>query len=233
MKEFIKENSIWIIIALLCVIIGLDVYFTLKLNERERKIDEIEYKDSANTYHKQYYESKFKQLKKTNKELYDSLKQYKDEIDFLVQFTHEKEYNSGKVHGNKPNVKDSIVYDTVPIVIEKVARTYEYTSEPNDTFEYRLNVNSFTEPLWYSLDAKVKNKFTIVNKDEGNGINHITIQPSNGGTVSNATVYKKERKNGFWKRFAVGPSVTAGYDIVNKQWGITAGASVTFDLTKQ
>jgi len=231
-KDFLKRHSSWVIAILIAIIVGLVAYFNYQINKKQRKINEIEYTDSTNTYHKQYYETKFKELKKTNRELYDSLKEYKDKIDFLVQFTHEKEYNTGKVEASKPNIKDSTVYDTIPFVVPPIAKTYEYTSEPNDTFQYKLNVNSFTEPLWYSIDAKVKNKFTIVNKDEGNGVNHITIQPNNGGTISDPTIFKKEKKRTFWQRFSVGPAVTAGYDVVNKQWGITAGAAVTFDLTK-
>lgn len=229
LKNIYNRYSLWIVALLIVFIVGLITYFNYQMDKKQKKIDEIEYVDSSGTYHKQYYEGKFKELKKVNKELYDSLKQYKDEIDFLVQFTHEKEYNTGRQH-TKPRIVDSIVYDTVPITVPPIAKTYEYTSESNDTFQYKLNVNSFTEPNWYSLKANVKNKFTIVNKEEGSGANHITIQPNNGGTISEPTVFKKGKKRSFWNRFSVGPSVTSGYDLVNKQWGIMAGASVTFDL---
>lgn len=228
MKDFFKKYSLWIIGVFVLLIIGVDIYLSYKVR---KKTDEIEYTDTTGTYHKHYYESKFKELKKTNRELYDSLKQYKDKIDFIVQFYHEKEYNTGQIH-TKPKIIDSLVYDTVPITVPPIARTYEYISEPNDTFQYKLNVNSFTKPNWYSIHAKVKNKFTIVNKEEDNGMNHVTIQPNNGGTISNPTVYKKEKKKTFWNRFSIGPSVTAGYDLVNKQWGIMGGVSATFDLTK-
>ena len=229
LKKFYNKFSSWIIAILTVLIVGLVAYFNYELQKKQKKIDEIEYTDTTSTYHKHYYETKFKELKKVNRELYDSLKQYKDKIDYIVQFYHEKEYNTGQVH-TKPNIVDSLAYDTIPFTVPPVAKTYEYTSEPNDTFQYKLNVNSFTEPNWYSINAKVKNKFTIVNKEDGNGMNHITIDPENGGTISNPTIYKKEKKRTFWNRFSVGPSVTAGYDLVNKQWGITAGASVTFDL---
>jgi hypothetical protein len=209
---------------------GLVWYSNHQYNESKRLIEEVEYYDSLHRYNKIYYSETFKSLKNKNKELYDSLKQYKDKIDYIVQFYHEKEYNTGQIH-TKPNIIDSVVYDTVPVTVPPIAKTYEYTSEPNDTFQYKLNVNSFTEPNWYSINAKVKNKFTIVNKEE-NGQNHITIDPENGGTISNPTIYKRENKRKVWSRFSVGPSVTAGYDVVNKQWGVMAGASVTFDLTK-
>lgn len=232
MKEFIKKlyekYSSWIIAILIALIVGLVAYFNYKLNEKHKKIDEIEYTDTTGTYNKHYYEKKFKELKKENKELYDSLKQYKDKIDYIIQFYHEKEYNTGQVT-TKPNIIDSVVYDTIPVTIPQIAKTYEYLSEPNDTFQYKLNVNSFIEPNWYSIQAKVKNKFTIVNKEEG-GMNHITINPENGGTISNPTVFKKKEKRNFLDRFSLGPGVTAGYDPINKQFGIVVGASATLDL---
>lgn len=232
MKEFFKElykkYSSWIIAFLLTIVVFLIAYFNYRLEQKQRKIDEIEYTDSTGTYNKLYYEAKFASLKKQNKELYDSLKQYKDKIDYIVQFYHEKEYNTGQVH-TKPNIIDSVVYDTIPYTVPPIAKTYEYTSEPNDTFQYKLNVNSFTEPNWYSIQAKVKNKFTIVNKEEG-GMNHITIDPGNGGTITNPTVWKKKEKRSLWDRFSFGPGVTAGYDPINKQFGVVVGASATFDL---
>ena len=232
MKEFFKElykkYSSWIIAFLLTIVAFLIAYFNYRLEQKQRKIDEIEYTDSTGAYNKLYYEAKFASLKKQNKELYDSLKQYKDKIDYIVQFYHEKEYNTGQVH-TKPNIIDSVVYDTIPYTVPPIAKTYEYTSEPNDTFQYKLNVNSFTEPNWYSIQAKVKNKFTIVNKEEG-GMNHITIDPGNGGTITNPTVWKKKEKRSLWDRFSFGPGVTAGYDPINKQFGVVVGASATFDL---
>jgi hypothetical protein len=75
----------------------------------------------------------------------------------------------------------------------------------------------------------VKNKFTIVNKEEGD-VNHIVINPENGGNITNPTVWKKKEKRNFLDRFSFGPGVTAGYDPINKQFGVVIGASVTFDL---
>ena len=228
LRKFYDKYSSWMIALLIVIIIALCACINYKLKENIKLIDEIEYVDSANQYHKYYYETKFKELKKTNKELYDSLKQYKDKITYLIQFTHEKDYNTGVIN-TKPNIVDTNIKDSMKVDTPLVAKTYEYMSEPNDTFQYKLNVNSYTEPNWYSIQAKVKNKFTIVNKEEG-GMNHVTIQPNDGGNVSNVTVFKKKEKRSFWNRFSFGPGFTVGYDPINKQWGMTAGLTGTFDL---
>lgn len=39
-----------------------------------------------------------------------------------------------------------------------------------------------------------------------------------------------EKKKSFWNRFHIQPQVTGGYDIINKQWGITAGVGVGIDI---
>ena len=229
MKNLLKEKCFYFVLILFFITCGL-LWFADKQYDSSRKLaEEIEYYDSISNYNKIYYSKAFSSLRKENKELYDSLKRYKDNLDYIVQFYHEKEYNTGQTH-IKPIVIDSVVHDTVPIVIPQIAKTYQYVSEPNDTFQYKLNVNSLTEPIWYSIQANVKNKFTIVNKEE-NGMNHVTIGSGNGGVISGVTVWKNDKdKKTFWKRFSFGPGVTAGYDPINKQWGVTVGITGTFDL---
>lgn len=196
-----------------------------KIRESKKLVDEIEYKDSLNRYNKIYYESTFKDLKKSNKELYDSLKKYKDQVSYLVQFKYEKQYDTGIIH-----IKKEKVHDTVLVKEQLIAKTFEYSSEPNDTFQYNLKINSEKEPNWYSLKTKFKDKFTIVNKEDGNGMNHITVGSNNGGDISNVTVFKKKEKRGFKDRLGIGPAVTAGYDPINRNFGLMVGVGITYDL---
>lgn len=227
MIKFIKEKSLWIIGILIVVLLCMYLYYSNKVEKSKEIIDGIEYIDSLGKYNRIYYEKKFSELKEDNKQLYDSLKKYKDQIDFIIQFTHEQDHNTGQVHV-KPNIIDSIVYDTVKVNEVLMAKTYQYTSEPNDTFQYKLNINSYIEPKWYELSIHTKNQFTIVNKEE-NGTNHITIDPHNNGSISDVTVFKKEQDN-FWDRFSFGPGVTMGYDPLRKEWGLTIGITAAFNL---
>ena len=228
-KSVFKSKCFYFVLCLSIITIGLLIYTHYELDKSRKLIGEIEYYDSLNTYNKLYYDKSFSSLEKENKQLYDSLKRYKDQISYLVQFTHEKDYNTGNI-ATKPISVDTL-HDTIIVNEPLVSKTYEYQSQPNDTFQYKLKVNSYTEPNWYNLQAKVKNKFTIVNKEDGNGGNHITIGSENGGVISNVTAYKK--KKSFWKRFVVGPSVTAGYDPINRNFGVTVGVGVTYDLNKK
>ena len=221
MKNIIEQKCFYVVLVLFLITCGLLWYSHNQYQSSQRLIEEVEYYDSLNRYNKIYYSKAFSALKKENEELYDSLRKYKDKLDYVIQFTYEKEYNVGKKK-SKPQIIHDSIHDTITIKEPLVSKIYQYTSEPNDTFQYKLNVNSYTEPIWYSMQAKVKNKFTIVNKEE-NGTNHIVIDPNNGGTVSDVTVWKKDKKR---------TGATAGYDPINRNFGMTIGITGSFDLTK-
>ena len=226
----VTKKCLITVLTILLIAIGLLCFTQYKLAQTKKKIDEIEFKDSTNTYNKVYYETSIKELKKKNKQLYDSLEASKDKIDYLVQFTAKQEYNTGKVIIKKQTVHDTVYVDSLQFADSK---TFEYTNvNPNDTMTYKLQINAKEEPNWYSLNIKTNTQFTIVNKEGENGQNHITIgDNTHSADITDVTVFKKKKKT-FWNRFGVGPSITAGYDLTHKEWGIMAGASVTYDLTK-
>jgi FtsZ-interacting cell division protein ZipA len=175
------------------------------------------------------YEQKLETLKKTNKELYDSLKIYKDEISYLAQFKHTKEYGIHEII--KPIKKNEESIDSVDVknIVEEEVKEFIYENkEPNDTLNYQLRIGSTVEPNWYSVKFKVSETFTLVNK-EVNGINETTIAPSTAsGTISDVTILKQKEK--LKDRISIGPSVTTGYCLINKKVDVMVGVSVTFDL---
>jgi len=233
MKIF-NEKCVLIMIALFLVIIGTLYFSRTELKKSEKLVEEVEYIDSTNTYNKIYYEKEISSLRKENKELFDSLKKYKKDIDFLVQFKYKKSYETGVVHTKKNNSQSVTVTKEEQGINpeEKLeAKTYEYLSEPNDTFEYKLRINSEKEPNWYSLSANVKDKFTIVNKSkDDSNINHITIGSQGSCEISDVTVFKKKEKKKLRDRISIGPGATAGYDPINKNWGVMVGIGVSYDL---
>jgi hypothetical protein len=77
----------------------------------------------------------------------------------------------------------------------------------------------------------VKDKFTIVNKSKyDSNINHITIGSQGSGEISDVTVFKKKEKKKLMDRISIGPGATAGYDPINKNWGVMVGIGVSYDL---
>lgn len=222
--DWLRRHNSHILVMLLLVSIAMLIYMSIRADRTKVIIDEIEFIDSTRVYNQIYYEKTIKDLKKENRILYDSLLSKDKRIDYLIQFTAKKEYNTGKVE-IKPKEENT---DSI-----SEAKTYEYTNEKNDTLSYTLRINSYTEPNWYSLNIKTSDKYTIVNKENGDGINHVTINNNNGGnTISDVTVFKKKEKIKFKDRFIIGPSITAGYDPLNKNVGVMVGVSVTFDIRK-
>ena len=106
-KSVFKSKCFYFVLCLSIITIGLLIYTHYELDKSRKLIGEIEYYDSLNTYNKLYYDKSFSSLEKENKQLYDSLKRYKDQISYLVQFTHEKDYNTGNI-ATKPISVDTL-----------------------------------------------------------------------------------------------------------------------------
>lgn len=222
-KKFINQHLLFIVVVLISIV---STFLAAKKCSNSldgnRIIDkEIEYVDSNKTYNKIHMDAEFSKLKKENKELYDSLKKSRDIIDYLIQFDYEKSYSSGKVETSSKNDNASV----------SISHDYVYESEPNDSFEYKLTINSEKEPNYYQLDTKIKQRFTIANEHD-KGMNHTTIKEDGKGDISNVTVFHKKEKKKFIDRFAVGPSITVGYDPLNKNMGCMVGVSLTFNILK-
>ena len=226
-KDWFKRNWFWLLILasmaiIICVLLNIHAK-DLKLKE---KLDEIEFINQKNEYRKIYYEKEISSLKKTNRELYDSIKGYKDQVSWLVQFKYEKEYDTGVVP-TKPTTDG----DTSSVVKPEL-KEYAYKSELNDTMNYNLTIASTEEPEWYRLKVKLSDKFTIINKDKGD-LNDVTIGGQHQGNISDVTVFTRKEKESFFDRFAIGPSVGYSYDFKHKTFGPTVGFTITYNIRKK
>lgn len=228
-KNFIKNN--WFCILLTCIMavsIGLLIHTHQKDLKLKERLDEIEIINKDNSYRKIYYEKEISSLKKTNKELYDSIKGYKDQVSYLIQFKYEKEYDTGQVNTKPKTDADNQEKDTASAERPEI-KEYAYKNEINDTMNYNLTIASEKEPEWYRLKVKLSDKFTIINKDKGD-INDITIGGEHQGNISDVTVFTRKEKESFLDRIAIGPSVGYTYDFQNKTFGATIGFSITYNL---
>ena len=227
--SWFKRNKVFdaIVIVGLMFSICFLVYTCRTEKKTERGITEIEFIDSIKTYHKMYYEGKIHDLKEENSELYDSIKAFKDQIDYLVQFTYTKSYHTGKVKTEKAKIREK--KELSDIDGKDSTTVYTYGGSKKDTLQYRLRLASEKEPEWYSLDIKVSDKFTIINKEYSGGLNETTIQADGHGQITEPIVIKPQRRK-FWDRFRQGPSATIGYDVINNNIGFTVGWGVSIDL---
>ena len=204
----------------LCAVLFLIVIHLLGNGGKNKSVvnDNTEYIDSNKTYHNINNDKPFKDLKKENKALYDSLKSYKTQINYLVQFKYKKTYNTGKV------IVSNAESNNIP------SKTYEYSNNDNDTLHYSLQINSSKEPNWYRMNISVSDKFTVINKK--NGQNETTVQAQNKGNISDVIVLNKKEKQSFLKRFNIGPTVAIGYDPFKKDVGMTIGVGISFNILK-
>ena len=231
--SFLKKHKNVILYGILMIIVALLTLIGLHTCDVLRRTKKIEYTDSASVHHVKYNYGKFSDLKKENEQLYDSLKKYKKQIDYLVQFTYEKTYTTNKVVIKKESdAQQTYTKNQDGNLVENIeeAKTYEYSNEPNDSINYQLKINSTREPNWYSLDVKMHDRITIVNKNEGNGDNHLTISTDNKAEISNTTVFKKKRKKNIFNKIAIVPGIYYGYDIKNKSIGYGVAVTIGYNI---
>lgn len=219
----------WVAALLLTLLLAaVAMYYDAKVT---READLIEQKMEGNL-EVTNKDKDLKDLKKENRELYDSLEMYKEKLDYVIQFSYSKNYKTDTVWLTKTKK----IY--TPVEIEKYKEevrndttitTYVYENDKNDSINYRLAIGSQTEPKWYSLDMQVSDKFTIVNKKDGE-MNTTNIESGNKGEVTNVTVFNKKQKTRIMNKIAIGPSISFGYDFANKRMAPTVGVSVTYNI---
>ena len=214
-----KFDIDYLLYIILLFIIAFLCYKVYTLNEASEihylQMCEHEEKNKFNTI---FYDQTIENLKKSNRELYDSIKMYKEEIDYLVRFKYNKDYNFDTVFIEKEN--------DLKIENEQV---FEYKSKPNDTLNYTLQIGSLYEPNWYKLKLMISEDFTITNKRYDDK-NVTSITTSSNANITDVTAFKKKEKNKFIDNFFFGPSITAGYDIINNDIGLVVGVSFGYKI---
>lgn len=214
-----KDTVIYFFLVIVICFLGYNLYVLHEKSKEELvMVEEIKNTNKANQASFIHYEQEIDNLSKLNKELFDSLKIYKNQIDYLVQFKYKKKYDTGII---KTDTIVEFVYDE-----DSIIKTFEY-SNINDTLTYNLKIGSSVRPEWYSLKFDVTDQFTIVNKKFDN-FNKTDIESN--GDISDVTVLKKKEKKNIFDNISIGPSITMGYDIAKKEPEFIVGFSITYDL---
>ena len=224
-----KINWNWskiLVVILIVLLIICGIHINVINNNTIKKIEEIEYNnEEQGNYTKLYYENTLKELKNENKALYDSIKNQKNEIDYLVQFKYRKNYVIDTVFIDREINNNS----TNENIVDSLINVYSYKNEINDTLNYELKIGSIAEPNWYQINLSISDEFTIINKNYGE-LNRIDIDASNNSEISDVIVINPKKKYNPLNQLSIGPSITGGYDVINKQWGLMVGVSVVYNL---
>lgn len=117
----------------------------------------------------------------------------------------------------------------VPKIIEKIKTDTVFTSNGDSLFLKTEN-KVYQDSLCVQNDtAIVTNYISGINANLDSTKVQLRVTKE---TITNTVEITKyiEKKRTFWNRLSFGPAVTAGYDPVNKQWGVLIGGSVTFDI---
>lgn len=222
-----KTGKVYMILNIitLAIILILCCKF-YKINQKTTKqVARIETVTNEGKYMQIYNDRELVELKKINEHLYDSIKGMKNEIDYLATFKYKYEHIGDTIKVSIDN--DTITKDTTKVDSVKIFKYNNFDNIENP-FNYELTIGSKKPIDWYKLDFKLNDEFTIVNKKLEN-TNETTIE-SNNGEITGDFIYSKPKRKTFKDRFSFGPSVTSGYDVVNKQFGIMFGFSCTFDV---
>lgn len=217
-----KNLIVNILLTLVIIFLGYQVYNKNQMIDEQTVQLSSKNEDKKNTTI--VYEQKLESLKKNNKSLYDSLKIYKEHIDYLAQFKYKKKYV----------VRDTITkvkFDTINNIIPQTVNEYIYSNKnTNDTLNYQLKIGSAIQPNWYELNLEVSDKFTLVNKKVDN-VNETTIETSSNNTqINDVTILKTKENKTLKDKIAIGPSITTGYCLNNKNLDMMVGVSITIDI---
>ena len=127
--------------------------------------------------------------------------------------------------------RDTLITETqfVPKYIKELKRDTVYTKDGN-TLELARESKRFDKRLTIDKDTADIEIYTSGIETSLDSFK-MALKTHTDVVTNTATITKYiEKPKTFWKRFHIQPQVTSGYDIINKQFGITAGIGVGFDI---
>lgn len=127
--------------------------------------------------------------------------------------------------------RDTLITETqfVPKYIKELKRDTVYTKD-GDTLELAIESKMFDKRLTIEKDTADIEIYTSGIETSLDSLK-MALKVHHEVVTNTTTITKYiEKPKTFWKRFHIQPQVTGGYDIINKQWGITAGIGVGFDI---
>jgi hypothetical protein len=218
----------WVFVILLLTLLIIQ---GINYNTIKKQLVVSEEYNKENTYIRIYESQKLNELKKQNKELYDSISKLKDvESGMIIKF-HEH-YNTDTIKVEKFIVKKDTVLcyaENKDSIIEKVDSIYHYTQD-NDTVKLDIDVKA-NNMKWVKADFTIYDKFTITNREK-DGVNQTTITHSDNATIDNTAMWHRKNTKKWYENFVVSPQVGLGYGTIHKNLDMYVGVGLGYQFKK-
>lgn len=196
--------------VLIFILIGICAVICAKNHRKQPQTE----KGNDSVYTVIYESQKIEELKKKNKALYDS----------LVVERNKKPESAIEIRYKYKYKTDTVTVDKFALNEDSV---YEYSSD-NDTIKTEIALNA-KDLKWVSVNATINDKFTIINRTDGNS-NETTIGHSGNVEIVGADVWHKKKT--FKDRLSIGPQVGVGWGFINNKPDIYVGIGGTIKLGK-
>lgn len=195
----------WVLIVLL-IGVACFIYFGKKQHVDE-KIQQTE-----ESYVKIYESQKIAALEKENKQLYDSIKNLQN-VESVVEIKYIYKTTTDTITVEKFTQKEDSVW-TVEV--------------DNDTVKTNIEIKA-NELKWCNVSTEINDKFTLITQSDEDTNEVITeVKHSPNVDIQETTMWHKKKK--WTDNFHHGPSVTAGYDVINKRFGMVVGYSIIYEF---
>ena len=207
----------WVLIGVLMFACAVVFFGNEKLKkERDRARDEV--------YVKIYESQSIEALKKKNKELYDSLQTANSrKPESALEIRYKYKFLTDTI------TKTKFVEVQPELEADSNFTVYHYESD-NDTIQTKIDVMA-QDLQWVNVNAVIHDKFTIINRVGTDGTVETTIGHSANTEIEHVDAWHRKKT---WKdNLFIGPSVSAGYDPFNKQFGFLIGVSVGYNLWRK
>lgn len=221
-KQKIIDITQWVLIVLLGTML---VFQGISYNSKKQQLELSHEINKENTYIRIYESQKANELKRENRELYDSIAKLKDvESAMIVKF--QQMHESGRISRDKFTMKeDTVVSKVDDELVVRVDSIYHY-EEDNDTIKLVIDVKA-EELEWVSSDIVINSQFMIINREK-EGVNETTIHHPSNTTIQETTMWHRKNDKKWYQRIAVSPQVGVGYGFMHNRVDIYAGVGVGY-----
>lgn len=215
MKLSDRQKKIIDIIQWICIIFLLMACITDSIFKKSDNdfVKDTEYQKEQ-TYVKIYESQTIENLRKENRELYDSIRRLND-VESAIEIRYKYKYVTDTI------TKTEFVYNTNDSI-------YHYHND-NDTITCDIDVKA-NNLEWIQNRFTINDRFMIINREK-DGMNQTFINHGENTTVEAVdTWHRIEDKQKWYKNFHLGIQAGFGYGVFNRKPDIFIGVGVSYDL---